>query len=112
MVCGNRFYYTNIIWGMMVGGSQIRFIALLVYGSLIFSVKNEFGERIRYRVHNERQVKLLHDEWCGQQPLHSVFSNLYLLNRRHHAMVADYCRYVRGSVVWDFRFRFSKEFNR
>ena len=81
----------------MVGGCQVRFIMLLGYGS-------EFGERIRYRVHNGRQVKFWHDVWCGQQALHSLIPNIYLLERRHHAMVADYYRCVDGSIVWDFRF--------
>ena len=71
----------------------------------ILSVKSEFDERIRYRVHNGRRVKFWHDVWCGQQALHSLFPNIYLLERRHHAMVADYYHYVGGSIVWDFRFR-------
>lgn len=55
---------------------------LLVYGKSILSVKADFDQRIRYRVHDGKLVKFWHDVECGQFVMLSLFPNLYLIDRR------------------------------
>lgn len=70
----------------------------------IISVKDAFFPWIRFRVHDGRRVLFWHDEWCGQSTFITLFPNIYLLDRRQQAVVADNFLITGGQVVWDFNF--------
>ena len=70
----------------------------------ILSVKDDFFPWIRYRVRDGHRVRFWHDEWCGQSAFLTLFPNLYLLDRRQQAVVADNFLITSGQVVWDFNF--------
>lgn len=55
---------------------------LLVYGKSILSVKADFDQRIRFRVHDEKRVRFWHDVRSGQFVMLSLFPNPYLKDRR------------------------------
>ena len=70
----------------------------------ILSANADFDQRIQYTVHEGHQVKFWYNEWCGQHVLHSLFPHRSCLDRRQHAMVADYCSSMGGTVVLGFCF--------
>ena len=71
----------------------------------ILSVKEDFIRQIHYRVHDGHRISFWHDEWCGKNVLYSIFPNLYLLDRRQKAFVAENFQLLGGAVVWDFGIR-------
>ena len=68
----------------------------------ILSVKDDFQKWSRFRVHNGQRVSFWHDEWCGQSVLCDQFSNLYSLDLRQQAVVAEAFYSLWGENVWDF----------
>lgn len=68
----------------------------------IISVKVDFSHWFHYRVHGGCRISFWHDEWCGQLVLHQ-FPNLYSLDGRQQAFVAENVCFV-GGAVWDFSF--------
>eukprot|EP00268_Persea_americana_P068005 TRINITY_DN9424_c0_g7_i1.p1 TRINITY_DN9424_c0_g7~~TRINITY_DN9424_c0_g7_i1.p1 ORF type:complete len:116 (-),score=30.54 TRINITY_DN9424_c0_g7_i1:1365-1712(-) len=87
----------------MAGVFQAKMMEFLIFGSLI-SVKVDFSHWFHYKVHGGCQISFWHDEWCGQLVLHHQFPNLYLLDGRQQAFVAENVCFVGGGAVWDFSF--------
>ena len=82
--------------------SKVSFKALGIWKSVL-SVKGDFDQWIRYRVHDGKRIRLWHDKYCGQASLKDLFPLLYMLDRHQEAVVADKFLFLGGSVVWDLR---------
>ena len=63
-------------------------------------MKGVFYQCVRYRAHDGQGIKFWHDEWCGQQVLSQQFPNLYLLDRRQLAFIADQFEFRGPMLMW------------
>ena len=89
------------------GGWCVPFQANTISGlwKSVVLVQVEFAQWVWYRVHDGLQVKLWHDEWCGQLVLSNQFPNHFLLDRKQQGFAAYYFSMEAEQVVWDFSFK-------
>ena len=95
-VYGNKFLLISISWVRISGLFRSRVME-------VYSVKDDFDQRIRYRVHDGHHI--LFGMMNGLSNLKSLFPCLFVLDRRQHAAaIVENFQSVGGSIVWDFLF--------
>jgi len=59
---------------------------------------------VRYEIGNGSKVLFWHDVWCGEIPLKTLFSELFLIARGKDAWVEENMQRQNGTILWNILF--------
>jgi hypothetical protein len=63
-----------------------------------------FAVHVRYEIGNGSKVLFWHDVWCGEIPLKTLFSELFLIARGKDAWVEENMQRQNGTILWNILF--------
>jgi hypothetical protein len=63
-----------------------------------------FATHVRYEIGNGSKILFWHDVWCGEIPLKTLFSELFLIARGKDAWVEENMQRENGTILWNILF--------